>query len=173
MDYAPPQSTLSENGITVKTVVSDERSYIKSGRKESWYIGRYRAGFGNTWDVSTFQNIPLAEQIARDVKEDLIGLGYTENGKLQPELEIHVAIDEWNFDAYQDGRFWYDLRVMTINSSGDKLQDFRVKGEEIIKGTFWGGAKSGFEREMPIIYDNIITSITRNKKHPLTALTNP
>lgn len=167
MDYIPIQNTLSDSGIAVRAIVSDERSYIKSGNKKPWYIGHYRAGFGNTWDVSTFQKIPLAEQIARDLKEDLANLGHMDDSNLQPELEVQVTINEWNFDAYQNGRFWYDLQVIIVNSSGNKVQDFRVKSEEIIKGSFFGGAKSGFERKMPTIYNNIITSITRNNKHPL------
>lgn len=167
MDYTPHQNNSADSGIVVRTVVSDERDYIRNGNKDPWYIGHYRAGFGNTWDVSTFQKVPLAEQITRDLKEDLANLGHIDDSNLQPEFELQVKINEWNFDAYQNGRFWYDLQVITLNYSGQKLQEFRVKGEEIIKGSFFGGAKSGFERKMPIIYNNIITSITRNEKHPL------
>lgn len=168
MDHTPmePEAVTARAGAVLVTV-EDKRSYVLSREKKDYYIGHYRAGFGNVWDVTTYQKIPLKEQIKSDLSEELLNMGFVApaSGK-----KLLVSIIEWNFDGYQNGRFWYEIRVDVLNGSGDILTTSHLKDEVVIKGTVMSGAKGGFEREMPGQYNKIIDLIIRGNQKVLQAI---
>lgn len=77
---------------------------------------------------------------------------------------------DWNFDGYQDGRFWYELEVQVTDADGTVMTSNILKKATLIEGTFWAGAKGGFEKQMPGIYASVIRSIVDNNKDVLAAL---
>ena len=69
--YSPePESVATDQGA-VTLSVTDQREYVLSGDKDPSYIGKFRAGFGNTWDVKTEGQVPLAQLVAKDLGADL------------------------------------------------------------------------------------------------------
>jgi hypothetical protein len=77
---------------------------------------------------------------------------------------------EWNFDGYQNGRFWYEISVEVRDPQGKVLATSKLADEHIIRGTVMSGAKGGFEREMPGHYEEIIDSLIRSNPEILNAL---
>ena len=77
---------------------------------------------------------------------------------------------DWNFDGYQDGRFWYELDVKVTDADGTVMTSNILKKATLIEGTVWSGAKGGFEKQMPGIYESIIRSIVDNNQEVLAAL---
>jgi hypothetical protein len=152
----------ADGAATVLVAVTDERAYVKSGDKPPHYLGKYRAGFGNPWDVSTENDQPLASILARDLATDLASLGYEVKSAAPVDRQIAVAIREWNFDGYQNGKLWYDLEVSIADATGNVLATDAIKEQTEIKGTFWMGARGGFEREMPKIYPAAIRKLVRD-----------
>jgi hypothetical protein len=168
MDYTAEASQVQEK-YSVKVSVTDDRPYVVSGDKKPWYIGKYRAGFGIPWDVTTDNDQPLADMVAGDVEQALRAKGFAVAAE-SPKRVLSVAIKDWNFDGYQDGRFWYELDVAVTDANGTSLASSVVKGDKNIEGTFWEGAKGGFEKQMPGIYDEIMRSIVDNNEEILEAL---
>jgi hypothetical protein len=66
-----------EQKLSAPTVLSvkDERSFILDKDKDPSYVGHFRGGYGNTWDVKTRGKIPLAEQFQGDLQKELDTLG--------------------------------------------------------------------------------------------------
>ncbi len=166
LDNSPREfGTVGTGPVSIE--VSDQRAAVISGEEKPWTIGQYRAGLGNPWKVSTEGKVPLAEQLAVDLAEELTALGFAP-GTEGPVLQ--VRIEQWDFTGYQNGRFWHALKVNVTDASGKVLATSDL-GEEIeIKGTFSLGARGGFERDMPGIYANIINSIVRDNPPVLSAL---
>lgn len=151
-----------ESSIPIAVSVTDQRPYVVSGAKPPYYIGKYRAGFGNPWDVSTENDESLAALITRDLSSDLAAIGHPVAAGAEADRQLTVSIKEWNFDGYQNGRFWYALLVTVSDANGGPLAESTVQEQIHIKGTLMMGAKGGFEREMPKLYPQIIRKIARD-----------
>ena len=65
-----------------------------------------------------------------------MGFLNSESGKT-----LSISIIEWNFDGYQNGRFWYEIRVDVLNNSGKIVTSSTLKDEVAITGTLLNGAK--------------------------------
>lgn len=160
MDYGKASGEITEaNSVTV--AVTDQRPYVLSGEKNPWFIGKYRGGFGNPWDVSTDNDEPLADVLSRGISDALLNRGF--GSSVDPDRTVSVTIREWNFDGYQNGRFWYDLEVQVDTHGGAAMDPITVNDEKYIDGSFWKGAKGGFEKQMPGLYKQAIDkAITEN-----------
>jgi hypothetical protein len=109
-DYTPTTAVDKASGA-VSVVVRDERTYVKDGNKGADYVGHYRAGFGNTWDVTTKGGTAFADVLARDIREEVESLGFT-TGKGARTLQVDMK--EWNMDTYVNAKFWYELIVAVV-----------------------------------------------------------
>jgi hypothetical protein len=172
-EYEAPAAVAPVSGATVTLAVTDDRPYVKSGEKAPYYVGRYRAGFGNPWDVSTDNDEPLADILRRDIAEELAALGHPVKAEGAADRGIAISIRDWNFDGYQNGQFWYDLLVTVRSPTGDVLVNSIVKDKIGISGTLWEGAKGGFERDMPRLYPQIIRKLARENDEVSAALNMP
>jgi len=167
-----PAATAAGAG-SVLIAVTDDRAFVKSGEKPPSYLGKYRAGFGNPWDVKTENEQPLADLLARDLAIDVAALGFRVASAAPADRKLTVSIRDWNFDGYQNGRLWYDLGVAVADAAGAELATGQVRDEKEIKGTFMMGARGGFERDMPKIYQEVIRSAVRDNPEILAALAPP
>lgn len=170
MTYDPVLEAAAAQNVAVSVQVNDDRPYVTSGDKAPSYIGHYRAGFGNTWDVNTKNMEPLATMIQRDLGTDLQGLGFSVVPLESAVRVVKVSIADWNFDTYINGKFWYDCRVTVLDGAGRQLSEQQLKDTVVIEGSFWVGAKYAFEREMPNIYRSIIRKMVRETPGTLEAL---
>jgi hypothetical protein len=76
---------------------------------------------------------------------------------------VKVDIEEWNFDAYQNGKFTYHLEVLVSNDQGQKVGSETLKENIEVTGKFWTGGKGGFERDMPGIYEKIVSRLVSSE----------
>jgi len=169
LDYqAQKAEGAAESHPKVNVTVNDERPYIKNGEKPASYIGTYRGGFGNPWNVNTKDNIALSELLHDDLMEELNALGFIKEGG---DKTLIVDILEWKFDAFQNASFNYVLNVKVADNTKTTLVNSDVVGKDIyIKGTFMGGGKAGVERDMPKLYSDVIRQIVRDNKDVFKAL---
>ena len=166
-DYKPTVAVGKANG-EVNIVVRDERIYVKDGDKGPDYVGHYRAGFGNTWDVTTKGGTAFAEILARDLREEIASLGFT-NGKGSRTLQVDIR--DWNMDTYMNAKFWYELLVAVIDPDGKAIiPPQTLKEEKRIEGSFWVGPKYAVEKQMPVLYDQVLQAIVRSNPEVLNAL---
>jgi hypothetical protein len=163
--YTPPAATqtgTADQRSSVQVEVTDDRAYVKSGDKPPHFIGKYRAGFGNPWNVYTENDEPLASILLRDLSAELAALGYDVRSSAPADRQLAISIVDWNFDGYQNGRMWYELRATVRDATGNVVATDTVRDETKIKGTFWMGAKGGFEREMPKLYAAAVARLVRD-----------
>jgi len=169
MDYVTESEMLVGNDATVTVFVKDIRPYVLSGEKPASYLGKYRAGFGNPWDVTTEGGEALADIVARDLNEELGAMGFIVTDT-EPSRTLQVSIVDWSMDSYQNGKMWCDLDLAVVNSDGEELARDKFTLRKQISGTFWEGGKGGVEREMPGFYKEVITGIARSNDTVLGAL---
>ena len=172
-DYEAGPAVAPVEGTSVVLQVTEDRPYVKSGDKAPYYIGRYRAGFGNPWDVTTKDNVPLVDVLRGDIAEELVALGHPVKEAAPADRQVAVSIRDWNFDGYQNGEFWYDLLVTVRAADGAVLVNSVVKDKVGITGTLWEGAKGGFERDMPKLYAQAIRKLFRENAEVSAALQAP
>lgn len=165
-----PAAAAATSGCSVLAEVTDDRPFVKNGDKPPYYLGTYRAGFANPWDVKTENEEPLASVVARDLATDLAALGHSVTTRLPADRRVAVSIKNWKFDGYQNGRLWYNLQVTVSDSSGKNLVTSAVKDTIHIKDSFWMGARGSFERDMPPLYARIIRRIARDNAAVSNAL---
>ncbi len=169
LEYQSPEPVASRAGDAVVVEVRDNRPYVKSGDKPPYYIGKYRAGFGIPYDVSTDDDQPLAELVQRDLLKDLSNLGFVATPGVSEGRRLRVLINDWNFDAYQNGRFTYEFLV-EVSDAERVLESNKVSDAVYVKGSFWTGGKGGFERAMPDMYRDAIEAIVRENPEILSSL---
>lgn len=167
LNHKPLEPRHELRNIEVAVAVEDKRSFIVNGDKNPDYIGHYRGGYGNPWDVTTASDDALAERIRMDLVEELENMGFTVG---EPSKTLSVIIRQWNFDTYINGRFWYEIDVAVIGKGGNVLAKDTIKDEVKIKGSFWTGPTGAFEREIPRYYDQIIQDLLRGNPETLRAL---
>lgn len=168
--YQAPEAEVQATGPSVALKVTEDRPYVTSGDKPPYFIGKYRAGFGNPWDVSTENNEPLVDILRRDLAIELAALGHPVKDAIPADRQLIVSIRDWNFDGYQNGKFWYELAVSVQSGTGEVLASSIVKDNIGITGNLWTGAKGGFERDMPKIYPEVIRKTIRGNPEISSAL---
>ncbi len=167
LDHHVVEKPSAKSYPAVSLDIQDNREYIMNGKKEESFIGLYRGGFGNPWDVNTEDNIPLAKLFAIDLTEELTSLGFINEGSSK---SLIVSINKWKFDTYQNIKFDYDLDVTVVDLSKNVLAQNKILDSVHIKGSFWTGPKGAAEREIPKIYNEIISKILRENRDVLQAL---
>ena len=157
LQHAPGSGPKFTTSRTVTVDAKDSRDFIVSGDKKPSYLGHFRAGFGNTWDVNNSEYKALAVQFKEDMLAELKaqGIQTVEAG----ERNIQVDIKDWNFDTYQNGKLWYEISVNITDNAGTVLASTTVKDQKVIRGSFWTGPVGAFKREVPVIYSDIIKNI--------------
>ena len=168
-----PGPAVAVSGITIAVNVRDERPYIKSGDKPPYFIGKYRGGFGNPWDVTTKDKEPLADSLRRDIAKELQALGHLVVSAGTETRMLDVAIRDWNFDGMVDGKFWYEMDAKVLNRDGHLLAQSTVQDRHFVEGSVWTGAKKGFEAKMPELYASAIHKLVRDNTAISAALAGP
>lgn len=165
-----PSTAPSAQRAVVSVSVTDDRPFVKSGKEPPYYLGKYRAAIGTPWDVTTENKEPLASLIERDLKADIAALGHLVTESAPADRSVVVSIHDWNFTGYQNGRLWYEILVSVLGPTGSPIALSTIQDEEVIKGTLLMGARGGFERDMPDLYQRIIRKLVRENEVVSSAL---
>lgn len=155
---------------TATVVVNENRPYVLDGDKDPAFIGKFRAGFGNPWDVKTEGEIPLANLLRQDISAELNSRGFELKDDSMADRRLRISINDWNFDAYNNGVFTYNLVVNVLDRDSIALTTETFEGTKVVEGSFWSGAKAAFEREMPKFYAEIIQTILAPNHKVMDAL---
>ena len=167
--YEPAPAAAEKLAIDVQVISADQRTFVVSGNKQPNYIGHYRAGFGNTWDFTTQNKLPLADNLRRDVSADLVALGFNVVERDAQRI-LKIIVEDWNFDTYMNGKMWYQLHLAVAAANGETVAESELKDTVVIEGSIWVGAKYAFERELPKIYMTVVNNIVRDNPQILAAL---
>jgi hypothetical protein len=174
LDHEPIELQTANVNIAVSVAVKDERDFILSGDKPSNYIGHYRAGFGNPWNVTTKSGEPLAGVLAADIEEELVNLGFqvAESRSTANKL-LEAKIKQWNLDSYINAEIWYEVLVRVMTPEGVRLAESELGDRQEIPGSFWVGPKYAVQKRLPEIYAELIDSMVRDNPEIMTALKAP
>jgi hypothetical protein len=143
----------ASGNILVAVTAQDSRSYVKNGEKDRMYVGNFRGGFGNPFDVSTESGKPLADDMSSVICASLEKKGFTctpvsvEPNESQIQITdklkatnakslILLTINEWLSSTYQNTGLTYDMLLTVMDNQGAKLAEKNLKGEEELGGSF-------------------------------------
>ena len=169
ISYDPPEAISVADGTPINVSVIDVRPYVTSGEKAPYYIGKYRAGFGIPYDVSTDGDRPLAELLERDLRKELASLGFRALSGTESLTTLRVSIKDWIFDTYVDGIFKYTLLVEVLRGANVVASKDSTDAVNV-QGSMWTGGKGAFEKAMPDLYKGAIESVIQDSPEILEAL---
>jgi len=170
LGYVPDSA--DQTGLASKTfnlTVTDARPYVTHGKKYPYYLGIYRGGYGNPFDVYLKGKVALSDQMKGDFRSEFQALGMVETAEGSSK-KLLVRIRDWNFDAGIDARFWYDVELTVADAEGKQLAVSRVKDEKIIKGNVLAGPQPAMKEAMPAYYGDVIRKLVREDASILSAL---
>jgi len=170
LKYTPEASSKVGNSQKISVSVQDQRPFVKDKTKSPTYLGHFRSNAGIPWAVSNAGNMTLAGQFEEDLISELNALGFSAVTSGAAKT-LKVEIIDYNFDAYNNGKFWYKLNVLVLDSSGATLVQTSLKETKIIAGcSGWIDQFAAFKEEMPKLHAQIIRKIVRDNEKVLSAL---
>lgn len=155
ISYNDTELNLKASGTkSIAIAAIENRSYVNSGEKDRDYVGKFRAGFGNPWNVSTVSGKSLTVDMTTVVcsafkKKDISCISLTVDPKETKEQVIHkltttkadnlfmFIVNEWLSDTYMNTGLSYDVDLLVLDSLGGKLAESRVKGDDELGGSFF------------------------------------
>jgi len=153
--YHDAQPELSASGNSMVAVTSvDHRPYIKDGEKDKNYVGNFRGGFGNPFNVSTESGKPLADEMASVIcaalKKKGFGCTQVSAEPNDPQEQIIsklkatkadnlllLTMNEWMSSTYQNTGLTYDVVLTVMDQQGARVAEKALKGEDGLGGSFW------------------------------------
>ncbi len=144
----------ASGNITVAATTHDQRQHIVSGQSPPDYVGMQRGGFGNPFNVTTASGKPLAEDITTSICNSLSAKGYKavavsvihtdSRNKIIEKMKqtkskrlLLVTLNEWQSDTYTNTGLSYDIKLEVLDSSGHKLTEKIIKGDDNLGGSAW------------------------------------
>jgi len=139
--------------MVVVVSVHDQRRYVVDGEKTPDFVGLSRGGFGNSFDVTTVSERPLAADVAERIARALTIAGYRAtviqaNPKMMsarlldamaksgaPRLVL-VQIEEWKSDTYNSTTLAYDVTVRVFDRNKTLLGIATINGRDDLGGSF-------------------------------------
>jgi len=133
--------------------VHDQRPYVVDGKKTPDFVGLSRGGFGNSFDVTTVSERPLAADVADRVAGALSAAGYQAkviradhkmtSTKIMdamvksgaPRLVV-VQLEEWKSDTYNNTALAYSVTVRVFDSKRALLGISTINGRDDLGGSF-------------------------------------
>ena len=152
----------------VELAVADKRPYVVDGKEPADFVGHVRGGYGNPWGYTTQGKVPLARQMEADLARELAALGFVV-GAPGGTRKLSVVINDFNFDGYMGGKFWYEVNVTVSDASNALLTEQTIKEQHPIRGSL-KGAHYAIRGQVPGLYDQLIRKIVRENLKILQAL---
>jgi hypothetical protein len=138
----------------VAVAVLDHRKYILDGKKDDRFVGLFRGGYGNTFNVTTASGQPLAHDLCSALGSALKEAGYTPvRVETDPEMKpsqvlaeqkktgaprtLTLLLTEWKSDTYQGTHFFYDVAMRVTDGQGTELATESLDGDTPLKGSAW------------------------------------
>lgn len=181
IDYASsPIPKLKEKGNkTVAVGVHDQRAYVKNGQKYPRYVGTFRGGFGNPWDVETASNKPLAKdingvfsqamknagykavpvEIVFSDNQDTVLMKFKDSGA---ERFLLLTLNKWRNDTYMNTSLYYDLVLTIYDQDLKQLAESRASGEEHLGSGF--DTTTPAKENAPKFLQKILEKLLNNAK---------
>lgn len=167
--YTPGTASTIGQGQPLTIAVADLRPHVKKGEKPPTYLGRFRGGFGNPWDVTTEGDVPLDQLFRIGLMADLEAMGFKAHEPQAPKT-IKVEILEYDVDAMVNASFRFEIKTTVLDASGKVLFENTLKDDRAISGSIWTGGKGASQKNVPLIHAEIIRKITRENKDFLAAI---
>jgi hypothetical protein len=172
-DASIPMTRVSSSG-PVDVGVHDLRPYVVSGGKPESFVGLYRGGFGNPFDVNTESGKPMATEMRDAIVNALQSKGLTvtpvaigpKDSASQAKSALMstnakrlvlVTLNEWKSDTMMGTELIYDVTLAVLDSKGEQLAVNSVNGEDNLGNlglTPHAGVSTAFARKFDAIFDD-------------------
>ncbi len=146
-----------ETSQKVAVDAADKRPSVVEDGMPSTYLGQFRASFGQKWNAQNSNGKDLDQQFKEDVIAELEAAGVAVGSPSNRKLTIEIL--EWDFDVYENARFWYKIKVIVTDSSGKVLAEELFEDTKLEEGDFWTAPHKEFAKELPKLYSNLVREI--------------
>ncbi len=168
LNYTPGAYEKAAVSQPVELMVTDKRPYVLDGKEPADFVGHVRGGYGNPWGYTTQGKVPLAKQMEADLARELAALGFV-GGTSAATRKLSVFINDFNFDGYMGGKFWYEVKVTVSDASNAVLEEQTIKEQHPIRGSL-KGAHYAIRGQVPGLYDQLIRKMVGENPKILQAL---
>lgn len=174
--YTSPVSMagLPQSSTTVALGVHDTRPYIVSGNKPERFVGLFRGGFGNPFDVNTESGNALAADIRDSIAQGLRAKGMTVTSVALRPAETPAAVrrrlaetkarrvaivtlNEWKTDTMVNTSIYHDVTLAILDESGQTLATNQMSGSSNLGGlgiSPGGAISETFKRKFEALFDD-------------------
>ncbi|MEI7456323.1 MAG: hypothetical protein WCK93_06315 [Nitrosomonadales bacterium] len=146
IDYNNAKLELNASGnILVAIASQDSRSYVKNKEYASTYVGTFRGGYGNAFNVLTESGKPLADDMASVICSSLVIKGFSchpvmvDPNELQVQITsklkatnakrlMFLTISEWYSDTYMSTGLTYDISLVIMDNQGTIIAEKKFNG---------------------------------------------
>ena len=145
-------SPMVEQGraMSIALAVQDQRDSVNAGGRTD-FVGVFRGGFGNSFDVTTASGQPLAADFAVSIQRGLEAAGYRVTpvpvmdraraeivaralAKTNADRLMAVTIDVWHSDTLSRSWLHYGVRLRVLDAGGRELGRAAVSGSDVVGG---------------------------------------
>jgi len=176
INYSDTQLNLDAAGKGAVAVTAvDSRSYVKNGEKDREYVGNFRGGFGNPFNVKTASGNPLADDFssvicgsyknkgipctAVSVEPNEAPAAVLQKLKATKAQNLMVlTMKEWMSSTFSNTGLTYDLDLAVVNGDGTPVADKQVKGEDDLGGSAWNPPAHAKEA-VPVAFKNKLETL--------------
>jgi hypothetical protein len=144
---AIPLDLKASGSYVVAVSALDHRSYVRNGQKDPSYIGTFRGGFGNPWNVTTESGKPFADDITGVLCASLKTKGFAAKGVLLKSSDsvdaaisalkassarrlLLLKVTEWRSDTMMNTSIYFNLSLSVLDGQGQLLAESTAKAEE-------------------------------------------
>lgn len=168
LNYTPDAYGKRAVSQPVSISVVDNRPYVLNGKESPYFVGHVRNGYGMPFGYTTPGKVALAKEMETDLARELAALGFAA-GTPDARCKLNVAINDFNFDGFMGGNFWYDVKVTVRDASGTVLAEQTIKDRHDIRKSM-RGAHYAIRAEVPGLYNQLVRRMVRENPAILRAL---
>lgn len=148
----PSVDFYTKNKVIVS--VSDEREYIKSGKKDLSYVGVRRNNYGIPFSLYTPSSEPLSVELEKAINSGLSNSGIDASiadAKTKASLKttasdeklLVIRLSEWVSDSHASSHgFVYKLTADVYDFKGIKIATASSEGEKTVRSILEGGREA-------------------------------
>lgn len=137
--------------VPIRVAVVDEREYVKSGTKDSSYVGAIRNNYGIPRNVYTASGGPVAEDVEKAIVNGLSNVGInaeiadaasksSRRSSQSGERLLLITLSEWVSDSYRNSvGFSHKLTASLFDHDGGRIAFTSSEGTKNFSSPLEGG----------------------------------
>ncbi len=170
LDYMPSGPRAERSGTSVAVRVSDQRAAVLTGVLKPNEIGRWDDDEEEPKVLITSNGQPLSDNLERDLREELVALGYDVAAASVANRTLELHLREWIFSSHQTRDLTYRIEVTVSGPGRTRLLRSEITDTVSLARGRFGPDEALFVEDVARAYDACVQAIVRDNPEVRQAL---